>query len=154
MDETFLVMVNYNSSVKGNLCMVVKRILCSNRLRRIPKHFSWLDHRLVRDNRVCGLSHHSLALYLFLVTVSDADGLSYYSDSAINRYLGMDSIMISMARAELCHTGLIAFSRPLYQVLSLENVTPAVLCEHPTRRGKSDPVSIGDILRKSLEGEQ
>jgi hypothetical protein len=56
--------------------MVAKRILCSERLRRIPRQFSWLDHRLVRDKYLCGISHSSLALYLFLVTVSDADGLS------------------------------------------------------------------------------
>ena len=67
--------------------MVAKRILCSERLRRVPKRFSWLDHRLVRDKHICGISHPSLALYLFLVTVSDADGLSYYSDEAIRTYL-------------------------------------------------------------------
>jgi hypothetical protein len=42
--------------------MVVKRILCPDRLRRVPKQFSWVDLCLVRDKHICGLSHTSLAL--------------------------------------------------------------------------------------------
>ncbi|MGD0088315.1 MAG: hypothetical protein ABSE73_00150, partial [Planctomycetota bacterium] len=30
---------------------VIKRVLCRERLRRIPPHFNWVDHRLVRDSR-------------------------------------------------------------------------------------------------------
>jgi hypothetical protein len=29
-----------------------KRILCPERLRRVPKAFSWIDHRLVRDGHI------------------------------------------------------------------------------------------------------
>lgn len=64
--------------------MVAKRILCSERLRRLPGQFSWIDHRLVRKKHICGISHSALALYLFLLTVSDAEGLSYYSDDTVN----------------------------------------------------------------------
>jgi len=133
--------------------MVAKRILCPDRLRRVPRQFSWVDHRLVRDKRISGLSHQSLALYLLLVTVSDADGLSYYSDAAIGRYLNMDSVTISQARRELCGAGLIAYSRPLYQVLSLEKVSAAP-CESPQPRGSSEAVSLGEVLRQALGGEQ
>ena len=137
--------------------MVSKRIICSGRLRRVPKHFSWLDHRLVRDKHICGLSHQSLSLYLFLVTVSDSDGLSYYSDSAIEDYLNLNPVVTCQSRAELCAAGLIAYSRPLYQVLSLEKSTltlPVVPGEDPALRGKSGPISIGDVLRLTTGGVQ
>ena len=65
--------------------MIVKRVLCRHRLRRVPSQFSWVDHRLVRDRHICDRSAQALALYLFLVTVGDADGLSYYSDGSIGR---------------------------------------------------------------------
>lgn len=136
--------------------MVVKRILCPERLRRVPKQFSWVDHRLVRDKHICGLSHASLALYLFLVTVSDADGLSYYSDAAMDRYLDLDASRLDQARRALCRVGLVAYRRPLYQVLSLKkssSALPATPCEVPRhhRRG-GEAVSIGQLLRPVLGG--
>jgi len=135
--------------------MVEKRILCPDRLRRVPKQFSWVDHRLVRDKHICGLSHQSLALYLFLVTVGDADGMSYYSDTAIERYVDLDATMTGRARAELRGAGLIAYRRPLYQVLSLERSSyrsPAVLCEESAPRGSGELSSLGHVLRQTLGG--
>ena len=134
--------------------MVPKRILCSDRLRRLPRQFSWIDHRLVRDKYICGITHSSLALYLFLVTVSDADGLSYYSDQAINRYLNLDAYHTAKARKELCTCGLISYSRPLYQVLSLDSADtppPVVLCDDVRT---DTPISIGEILKQSPGGRQ
>ena len=66
-----------------------KRLLRPERLRRVPEHFSWLDHRLVRDNHLHDLSPDAMALYLFLVVVSDAQGLSYYGDKALVRSCGL-----------------------------------------------------------------
>lgn len=97
--------------------MVEKKAVCPDRIRCIPEHFSWLDHALVRKNRIQGISHSSLALYLFLVTVSDAEGLSYYSDKSIERYLDLDSKVLDNCRRELCNRGLVAYRSPFYQVL-------------------------------------
>ena len=139
--------------------MVVKRILCSERLRRVPQRFSWLDQRLVRDKHLCGISHSSLALYLFLVTVSDADGLSYYSDVSMEQHLNLTAPMAYQARAELCAAGLIAYSKPIYQVLSLEQsaMRHEVVMPDDTvqlRRSDSDLVALGDILRQAIGGAQ
>src|SRR5256885_11054040 len=43
------------------------------KLRRVPRQFSWVDQRLVREHVIDRLSHEACALYLFLVTVADAD---------------------------------------------------------------------------------
>jgi hypothetical protein len=119
---------------------VFKRVLCRERLRRVPEQFSWLDHRLVRDRHLARCSAEALALYLFLVTVCDGEGLSYYSDRAIAELLPLDSATVVRARQQLLAQRLIAYQKPLYQVLALD----------PPRAGGGPPLSLGQVLQ-SLE---
>ena len=121
---------------------VIKRVLCPQKLRRVPQQFSWIDHRLVRDRHIGRCSPYGLALYLFLVTVADGHGLSYYSDQTISRLLPLDVAALASARQELIAAGLIAYQRPLYQVLALDAPTPG-----SPRSGVGRPLSLGDILR-------
>ena len=100
--------------------MVIKRVINPERVRKIPAQFSWVDHRLVRDRYVERCDSHALALYLFLVTVADVQGLSYYSDAALARSLTMEMSHLTQARNALIRAGLIAYQRPLYQVLALD----------------------------------
>ncbi len=100
--------------------MILKRPLCPNRIRKPPAGFNWLDHRLVRDGYIELCSHPAAALYLFLVTVADARGLSYYSDDSVIKRLCMDSATLDQARRNLVSIGLIAYQKPLYQVLALD----------------------------------
>lgn len=67
-----------------------KEIVDRCRLRRVPEGFGWVDHRFVRDGHVRGRSGGALALYLFLVTVADGDGVSYYSDETLCGHLGFN----------------------------------------------------------------
>jgi hypothetical protein len=90
------------------------------RLRKVPSQFSWVDHRLVRDRRLDACSHTAAALYLFLVVVADAEGLSYYSDPTLMRRLRMDGATLAQARTNLIRADLIAWRKPIYQVLSLD----------------------------------
>jgi hypothetical protein len=101
--------------------MTVKRVLCPERVRQIPAQFSWVDHRLVRERHIERCDPPAAALYLFLVTVADAQGLSYYSDAALVRCLSMSAVRLSQARGDLVRAGLIAYQRPLYQVLALDS---------------------------------
>ncbi len=32
--------------------MPIKRVICPERIRQIPAHFSWVDHRLVRERYI------------------------------------------------------------------------------------------------------
>jgi hypothetical protein len=100
--------------------MTIKRVLYPERIRQIPPQFSWVDHRLIRDRHIERCDPPAAALYLFLVTVADAQGLSYYSDAALVRSLSMTTSRLSQARGDLMRIGLIAYQRPLYQVLSLD----------------------------------
>ena len=129
--------------------MVSKIPIVAERIRKVPRHFSWIDHRLVRDRHIENCSHAAAALYLFLVTVGDAKGLSYYGDTSITKRLSMDQSTLNMARANLIRVGLIAWKKPLYQVLALE--VPKL--EKPAPRSNmADALSLGDILKMAREG--
>lgn len=99
---------------------VLKMPVMPARIRRVPKSFSWVDHRLVRENHINGQrSHAALALYLFLVTVADAEGLSHWSEAALSSRLGLSATGLRAARAELEAASLVAYESPVWQVLEL-----------------------------------
>ena len=129
--------------------MIKKRPIYPQRIRRIPSQFSWVDHRLVRDRHIEACSHPALALYLFLVTVADQEGLSYYSNPSLMSRLGMDTQTLSAARQNLTQTGMIAYEEPLYQVLSLD---PCIEMQDAgrDRMGNDVPVSIGRLFKQIL----
>ena len=84
-------------------------------------------------------------LYLFLITVGDAQGLSYYSEVSIARRLGFTNQEVQDARKQLCQSDLIAYQNPLYQVLEL-GIRSKV---QAPRTGEC--VSLGDLLRRAIE---
>ena len=100
--------------------MIEKHLLCPERMRRVPPHFSWVDHRLVRDHHLRRADAKAWALYLVLVTVGDEHGLSYYSDATLGRLLSLAADEVVAARGQLLAAALIAHEAPLYQVLALE----------------------------------
>jgi hypothetical protein len=104
--------------------MIRKRVLRPDRVRQVPPQFSWIDQRLVRDRYMERCNNQALALYLLLVTVADAQGLSYYGDATICRLLSIQLQQLEQARRDLIGVGLIAYQRPLYQVLALDPPSP------------------------------
>ena len=131
--------------------MIKKRPIHPQRIRRIPSQFSWVDHRLVRDRHIESCSHPALALYLFLVTVADQEGISYYSDASVISRLGMDIQILHEARQNLIGAGLVAYEDPLYQVLSLD----PIMDSGPQSRTQVDgPVSIGRLFKQFLGESQ
>lgn len=128
-----------------------KHLLRPDRLRRVPAGFNWIDHRLVRHHYLERCDCVDLALYLFLVTVSDVEGLSYYSDPAICRRLRIDLPTLAAARLHLQKADLIAYQKPLYQVLSLEEPSGSSSPLASSRTGEVQ--SIGQILARALKGD-
>lgn len=102
------------------VAMVNKQPICPGRVRHLPPRFSWIDQRFVRHHHIELCDHETLSLYLFLVTVADAQGLSFYSDQSLCQRLDMDVPALARARGWLVHVQLIAYQAPLYQVLALE----------------------------------
>jgi len=133
-----------------------KTVLCPQKLRHVPRQFSWIDQRLVRDRHIRGRTPHALALYLFLCTVADSQGLSYYSDASTAATLGFGGEALRAARAELVAARLIAYGSPFYQVLSLEPTLarepePCLAVEPEPRLGEM--LSVADILRSMMEAK-
>lgn len=105
--------------------MVKKKLLLPNRLRQLPPTgFSWIDRRFVHDGLLAGLEPPQALLYYFLATVGDAQGLSFWGDSATARLLHCSTATLVGARDRLRAADLIAYGHPLYQVLSLPSAPP------------------------------
>jgi hypothetical protein len=116
-------------------------------LRRVPRQFSWVDQRLVRERYIDRLSHEACALYLFLVTVADAQGLSYYAERTLSERLSMSLTQLHQARQALITQRLLAYRRPLYQVLAVETPPPAA----PDREPHDDRVDLQAVFEQIWE---
>jgi hypothetical protein len=134
----------------------IKQLLRPERLRQVPEQFSWVDQALVQQHFIDRCEARSAALYLFLVTVSDAQGLSYYGASTLARRLRLSDDQLGAARQQLIELDLIAYSSPLYQVLALPGTVAA---PHPARRAPTigrevaatgaQPVSLATLLQQA-----
>ncbi len=128
-----------------------KRLLVPSRVRRVPRQFSWVDQRLVRDHHIEHCDPSALALYLFLVTVADARGLSYYADGSIGRVLSLRPQRLAAARETLIRAGLIAYEAPLYQVLELAlPCASAPPAKAHSQRGAGELKALREVLRQTL----
>jgi len=98
---------------------IIKEPICRDRIRHIRGGFGWVDHRLVRDRYVERCSTTALAFYLFLVVVANADGVSYWGDTAACEHLRIGLAELKEARSELVEADLIAYDKPICQLLQL-----------------------------------
>jgi hypothetical protein len=114
-----------------------KRPISLAQLRHVPRQFSWVDQRLVRERYIDQMSHESCALYLFLLTVADAHGLSYYAEPSLCQRLSMSVAQLRQARHALMTQNLLAYRPPIYQVLALGA---------PTREAVAGPAASDDSV--------
>ena len=140
-----------------------KRVLWPARLRQVPRQFSWVDQALVQRGLIDRCDARAAALYLFLVTVCDAQGMSYYGAATLGPRLRLSAEELGAARAQLIELELIAYQPPLYQVLALPGTAPQIASNAPPRtppnapprmptpaaaRDLSGPVSIAHLLER------
>ena len=135
---------------------IIKQVLCPGRLRHTPQQFSWVDQGLVRRGFIDRCEARAAALYLFLITVSDAQGLSYYSAATLATRLHLSPEELGAARAQLIDLELIAYQAPLYQVLALPGThgapkttpVPQTLAPAPRRENGIGPVSLAHLFEQ------
>jgi hypothetical protein len=134
-----------------------KQVLRPERLRLVAEQFSWVDQALVQHGLIDRMAPPAAALYLFLVTVADAQGLSYYGHATLARRLHLSETELIAVRTELIALDLIAYQAPLYQVLSLgvsprrapgASTTPAQSVSMPSlpRRTSAAPLSLAQLI--------
>ena len=145
----------------------VKRVLWPERLRQVPRQFSWVDQALVQRGLIDQCDARTAALYLFLVTVCDAQGMSYYGAATLAQRLRLSPQELGAARAQLIGLDLIAYQPPLYQVLALPGnaqqkapgapphttphtppVVPLRMATPAAARDTSGPVRIAHLLER------
>lgn len=132
----------------------LKQVLCLERLRQVPEQFSWVDQALVQRHFIDRCDARALALYLFLVTVADVQGLSYYGAATLAQRLHLSGQELEAARAQLTLLELIAYQAPLYQVLALPGTKaairpapPELAAVAPVRStSNTGPVSLAHLL--------
>jgi len=132
----------------------VKRVLQPQRLRRVPEQFSWIDHALVQRRLIDRCDARAAALYLFLVTVADAQGLSYYGSCSLMQRLHLSAAELGAARQQLIELELVAYQAPLHQVLAIAGgpvaprtaPTPPTTTSAPAARDAGGPVSLAQLL--------
>lgn len=133
--------------------MIEKKPLDPERIRTISGSFAFVEHRFLRDGFWSSLEHHELLLYLFLVLVSDRQGLSYYSYDKICTLLRICPDDYIVARNELIKKDLIAFDGFLFQVFSLPDkpLSPArLILKSREDMERYDPATIGRFLDRAL----
>ena len=127
-------------------------ILAPDRLRRPPRSFAWIDHRLRSSGLLPMLEPEEIGLYLFLVLAADRDGLSCWRLDRIEREMPcFDRSALWHARDRLGALDLIAF-KPwrktdpdgVYQVLAIQRTG------EPLSPGMNTALS---ALGKRLRGE-
>ena len=130
----------------------VKKVLRPERLRQVPEQFSWVDQALVQRHFIDRCEARAAALYLFLVTVADAQGLSYYGESTLTARLHLSSEELVAARTQLIKIELIAYQAPLYQVLALPGTAPRVSARAPLRHSSDGAVNLAQLLDQMGRG--
>lgn len=131
--------------------MIAKKILNPQRVRQINGGFSFIPHRFVLDGFLAALGQKELLLYLFLVVVSDRNGLSFYSYDSICTLLELNLDEYIASRDSLIKKDLIAFDGTLFQVLELP-LKPSQVPTSSRRSGNENPVSIARVIQQSLKG--
>lgn len=117
-----------------------KEPLQPDRLRTLPSEgWSWIDRRFLKE-KAHAIHRDAVLLYFFLAAVSDKNGVSYWSDPSISACLRLSEEAVANARDELESQDLLAYQRPLYQVLSIPSAKVA--------RKASEPTLLADIFRQ------
>jgi len=99
--------------------MISKQPIVAERIRKISRSFSWIDHRLLTDGFLKAMASHEILLYFFLVLVGDKNGVSFYSYDKICQLLKIELDDYIKARDQLIQRSLIACHQGRFQVLEL-----------------------------------
>jgi hypothetical protein len=104
---------------RGARRKIFKQPVDPERIRTIPVQFAAVDRQLVYGKHIRRMRTEEIALYVFLQCVSDAEGLSFYSDERICEYLHFSLNGLWKARESLVQGGFLLYRRPMYQLLNL-----------------------------------
>jgi hypothetical protein len=111
---------------------------------RRAKSYSIIDHQLFQGGYFEKLDHSALALYLFLVTVSDKNGRSFYSEREIAVRMRMGPNSFKTALKKLIEAHLVSYQEPNFWINNLTH--PKRNIQTPANSQRSLP-KIKDLLK-------
>jgi hypothetical protein len=106
---------------------------------RWAKSYSIVDHALLHGGYLHRLRPEAMALYLFLVVVSDREGKSYYAERTVSEILRLSPEIYSLAKGELIEAGLISYRAPHFWVRNIEGVSHGERGQRATPKTDSLP---------------
>jgi hypothetical protein len=119
--------------------------------QRLPERYSWIDQKA--RGRLQGCPSHALTLYLMLTLVGNRHGLSYHGEMSLTALTKLDKWQVRTARRALVEAGLIAYARPMYQVLDLSGVGQGSARVRPASSHPAPSQELSDEdRRKIVEG--
>lgn len=127
--------------------MIRKKVLNTQRIRRIEGGFSFIPHRFLKDSFLASLGQKELLLYLFLIIVSDRQGLSFYSYDTICTLLELTLDEYMDARNSLVAKDLIAFDGTFFQVLDL----PSKPVKHSGHSCNNGQEAVAHIIKHTVK---
>lgn len=101
----------------------LKKPVRPDRIRSIPRSFSWIDRDLLHHRFLQRLRRDEISVYFFLVLTAGPEGTSFWSYRRIAKLLKLGEDDVLSAVQGLIRHDLIAFRYPTFQVLSLPETT-------------------------------
>ena len=86
-----------------------------------------------------------------MITVADAQGLSFYADRSLCQRLSMTRDGLHQARQALIQRGLVAYQHPLYQVLALDAAPRGATPSAAPVAADDEPVDIKAVFARIWE---
>jgi len=134
--------------------MKTKQPIIPNRLRKIEGGFAFIEHRFLQKGFFHHLNHQALVLYLFLVLVSDRQGISYYGYDQICTFTKLSVDEYIEARNTLIEDDLLAIDGRFFQILSLPKTLKKCGLSKPKSpvKPKGKPESLSNIFSRLSRG--
>jgi hypothetical protein len=102
--------------------MIAMKPILLSRMRKLNGRYAFIELRF--RYFIHNLTQREILLYLFLVLVSDHQGLSSFSPESICAFLKISLKQYLKARELLIHKDMIAFDGQVFQILSLPAFSP------------------------------
>ena len=97
----------------------LRKPIREDRVRTIPRSFSWIDREILHRGILKSLSQEEILLYFFLVLVAGPQGTSFWRPERIAKLLKIPVDEVIAATRGLVKGDLVAFRYPTFQVLSV-----------------------------------
>ncbi len=112
----------------------------------MPRRYGVIDQLFITEGYIKKLPAEATKLYVFLSVVSDWEGCSWYSDSAIRRQVGLERL--EEARRQLIDKKLILWHRPVYTLLEIPPHNLAMAEKTPVPTPNSEECANREEVKK------